>query len=68
MYQEAFRLPKPRYILDIQIEPRYKTEINLLDFDKGGTFECPKCGEKGCKPHDTHPERKRHFFSDNFFY
>ena len=60
MYQEALQIPAPWYIADIQIEPHDKTEKILLDFDKGATFECPKCGMKGCKTHDTHPERKRH--------
>lgn len=60
MYQEVIHLSKPWYILDIKIEPHDKTEIILLDFDKGATFDCPKCGIKGCKVHDTHPDRKRH--------
>ncbi|HWQ67283.1 MAG TPA: transposase, partial [Methanospirillum sp.] len=60
MYQEALRIPAPWFIRDIQIEPHDKKQIIMLDFDKGSTFECPKCGKNGCKPHDTHPERKRH--------
>jgi len=60
MYQDVLYLPKLWYILDIQIESHDNTEIILLDFDKGATFECTKCGIKGCKVHDTHPDRKRH--------
>lgn len=60
MYQEALQIPAPWFIVDIQIETHDKTEKILIDFDKGSYFECPKCGMKGCKPHDTHPERKRH--------
>lgn len=60
MYQEALRIPVPWFILDIQIDPDENTQKIMLDFDRGATFECPKCGEIGCKPHDTHPERKRH--------
>ena len=60
MYQEALQIPAPWYIADIQIETHDKKQVIMLDFDKGATFECPKCGRTGCKPHDTHPERKRH--------
>ena len=60
MYQEALQIPAPWFILDTHIESHDKKQIILLDFDRGASFECPKCGKKGCKVHDTHTERKRH--------
>ena len=60
MYQDVLKIPAPWFIYDIIIDDLNKTERILLDFKKGATFECPKCGMEGCKPHDTHPEKKRH--------
>ena len=31
-----------------------------LDFEAGGTFDCPSCGRGGCKAHDASPKRWRH--------
>ena len=60
MYQDVLGLQKPWHIADIKIEPHDKTEVILVDFDKGARFDCPKCGTTQCKTHDSHPERKRH--------
>ena len=31
-----------------------------LDFEAGGTFDCPSCGRGGCKAHDSSNKRWRH--------
>ena len=31
-----------------------------LDFEAGGTFDCPSCGRGGCKAHDASGKRWRH--------
>ncbi len=31
-----------------------------LDFEPGGTFDCPSCGRGGCKAHDASGKRWRH--------
>ena len=60
MYQKVLGIPEPWYIEDCNMDTNEKKQIIMLNFEKGSTFQCPKCGQMDCSVYDTHIVRKRH--------
>ena len=60
----ALGLAPPWQVSTAEFNPDEKRLDIRLDFPKGSTFSCPKCGLSGVKPHDTIEKTWRHL---NFF-
>ncbi len=64
LFQMALSLTPPWQVLSAEFDPDEKRLDIRLDFPKGSTFICPKCGLSGAKAHDTIEKTWRHL---NFF-
>jgi transposase len=60
----ALGLAPPWQVSTAEFNPDEKRMDIRLDFPKGSTFSCPKCGLSGVKAHDTIEKTWRHL---NFF-
>lgn len=60
----ALGLRPPWQVSTAEFNPDEKRLDIRLDFPKGSTFTCPKCGQSGVKTHDTIEKTWRHL---NFF-
>jgi transposase len=50
-------LSKPWMVVRNELDTvKRKLEIGI-DFERGGTFRCSKCGQAGCKAFDTEDRR-----------
>lgn len=63
LFEKALSLEKPWEIVDVKFDDKLKILNIFLDFPKGSTFSCPKCGAS-VKSYDTTEKRWRHL---NFF-
>jgi transposase len=64
LLQMALGLAPPWQVSTAEFNPDEKRLDIRLDFPKGSTFTCPKCGQIGAKTHDTVEKTWRHL---NFF-
>jgi len=64
LLQMALGLKPPWQVSKADFNPDEKRLDIRLDFPKGSTFTCPKCGLSGVKAHDTVEKTWRHL---NFF-
>ncbi|WP_319406041.1 ISL3 family transposase [uncultured Desulfosarcina sp.] len=64
LLQMALGLKPPWQVSTADFNPDEKRLDIRLDFPKGSTFTCPKCGLSGVKAHDTVEKTWRHL---NFF-
>jgi len=64
LFQMALGLSAPWRVESAEFDPVRKRLDIRIDFNKGGTFDCPACGVAGCKAHDTVDKTWRHL---NFF-
>ena len=64
LLQLALGLAPPWQVSTAEFSPDEKRLDIRLDFPKGSTFTCPKCGVAGVKAHDTVKKTWRHL---NFF-
>lgn len=64
LLQMALGLAPPWQVSTAEFNPDEKRLDIRLDFPKGSTFSCPKCGLSGVKAHDTIEKTWRHL---NFF-
>ena len=64
LLQMALGLRPPWQVSTAEFNPDEKRLDIRLDFPKGSTFSCPKCGQSGVKAHDTIEKTWRHL---NFF-
>jgi transposase len=60
----ALGLSEPWTIENIKFDAVERRLDIFLDFKRGSSFACPKCGKKGCKAYDTEEAVWRHL---NFF-
>src|SRR5215210_70574 len=64
LFTLALGLTKPWYVVRNELDT-VKRQLEIgIDFERGGTFPCPECGQAGCKAYDTEERRWRHL---NFF-
>ena len=64
LFALALGLTKPWYVVRNELDTgKRKLEIGI-DFERGGVFPCPECGQGGCKAYDTEERSWRHL---NFF-
>ena len=64
LLQMALGLAPPWQVSTAEFNPDEKRLDIRIDFPKGSTFTCPKCGAAGVKAHDTVEKTWRHL---NFF-
>ena len=64
LFQMALGLTPPWQVSDAQFDPNTKRLDIRIDFPRGSTFTCPKCGQTGIKAYDTQEKNWRHL---NFF-
>ena len=64
LFQMALGLTPPWQVSDAQFDPNTKRLDIRIDFPRGSTFTCPKCGQTGMKAYDTQDKSWRHL---NFF-
>ena len=64
LLQIALGLTPPWLVSTAEFNSDEKRLDIRLDFPKGSTFNCPKCGQSGVKAHDTIEKTWRHL---NFF-
>jgi transposase len=64
LFQMALGLADPWKVDSADFDPVKKRLDIRIDFNKGGTFDCPACGVSGCKAYDTVEKTWRHL---NFF-
>ncbi|MFC1529090.1 ISL3 family transposase [Gemmatimonadota bacterium] len=64
LFQQALGLTPPWRVKECKFDPDGKRLDLYLDFPRGGTFECPECGQSDCKAYDTQEKTWRHL---NFF-
>ena len=64
LFQQALGLPKPWFVAQSTFDVERGRLDLILDFEAGGTFTCPECGQPGCKAYDTSEKQWRHL---NFF-
>ena len=64
LFQMALGLTPPWQVSDAQFDPNTKRLDIRIDFPRGSTFTCPKCGQTGIKAYDTQEKSWRHL---NFF-
>ncbi len=64
LFQMALGLTPPWQVSDAQFDPNTKRLDIRIDFPRGSTFTCPKCGQTGIKAYDTQDKSWRHL---NFF-
>jgi transposase len=64
LFQKALGLTPPWQVSDAQFDPNTKRLDIRIDFPRGSTFTCPKCGQTGIKAYDTQEKSWRHL---NFF-
>ena len=64
LLQMALGLAPPWQVSTAEFNPDEKRLDIRIDFPKGSTFTCPKCGQAGVKAHDTVEKTWRHL---NFF-
>lgn len=64
LFALALGLEKPWVVKSVEFEPEQKRLELCIDFERGGTFACPECGQAGCKAYDTEEKTWRHL---NFF-
>lgn len=64
LFQMALGLTPPWQVSDAQFDPNTKRLDIRIDFPRGSTFTCPKCGQTGIKGYDTQEKSWRHL---NFF-
>jgi len=64
LFALALGLTRPWYVARNDLDT-VKRQLEIgIDFERGGTFACPECGQAGCKAYDTEERRWRHL---NFF-
>ncbi len=64
LFALALGLTKPWYVVRNELDTA-KRELEIgIDFERGGVFPCPECGQSGCKAYDTEERSWRHL---NFF-
>jgi transposase len=64
LFALALGLTKPWYVARNELDT-VKRQLEIgIDFERGGSFPCPECGQAGCKAYDTEERRWRHL---NFF-
>ena len=64
LFALALGLTKPWYVARNELDTANRQLEIGIDFERGGTFPCPECGQAGCKAYDTEERRWRHL---NFF-
>lgn len=69
LFQQALGLPWPWNVTRSEFAPEKRRLDLYVDFEVGGTFPCPECGQAGCKAHDTDEKTWRHldFFQHQAF-
>jgi transposase len=60
LFQQALGLSSPWYVQRSEFDAGARKLELFLDFEAGGTFACPECGQVGCKAHDTSEKTWRH--------
>jgi len=64
IFQLALGLTPPWEVVSSDFDPQQKRLDIKIDFPRGSTFVCPKCGQPGHKAYDTVEKTWRHL---NFF-
>jgi transposase len=64
LLQLGLSLAPPWVVEECRLDVKEKRLDITVNFDRGGSFECPTCGRKGCKAYDTELKTWRHL---NFF-
>jgi len=64
LFQMALGLTLPWQVESSEFDPEQKRLDIMINFPRGGTFTCPKCGNESLKAHDTELKYWRHL---NFF-
>jgi len=64
LFQMALGIADPWIVESAEFDPEKKRLDIVINFKRGGTFNCPACGISGCKAHDTIKKTWRHL---NFF-
>jgi len=64
LFGMALGLRSPWFVASCSFDAEQKQLDLYIDFEKGAEFPCPKCGQAGCKAHDTLEKTWRHL---NFF-
>jgi transposase len=64
LFQQALGLVAPWYVERAEFDATKRRLDLYLNFERGGTFRCPECGQGDCKAHDTTEKTWRHL---NFF-
>lgn len=64
LFQMALGLTPSWKVVSCEFNLEKKRLEIEIDFPRGSTFPCPKCGKDGCKAYDTEEKRWRHL---NFF-
>jgi transposase len=69
LFQQALNLPWPWRVVRSEFDASVRQLDLYLDFETGGTFACPECGQEGCTAHDTSEKTWRHldFFQHQAF-
>lgn len=64
LFTAALGVEKPMYIGGVRFD-KDAGELHIeIDFERGASFKCPKCGKEGCNVKDTEDKTWRHL---NFF-
>lgn len=56
----ALCLPKPWFVRENSLDIEHARLEIAIAFERGGEFDCSKCGASGCKAYDTAERRWRH--------
>lgn len=64
LFQQALGLVAPWYVERAEFNASKRRLDLFLDFQRGGSFRCPECGQGDCKAYDTTEKTWRHL---NFF-
>lgn len=69
LFEQALGLERPWRLERTEFDASARQLDLWVDFERGGTFECPECGQAGCKAYDTAPKSWRHldFFQHRTF-
>jgi len=69
LFERALGLERPWRLERTEFDASDRQLDLYIDFERGGMFSCPECGQAGCKAYDTSEKRWRHldFFQHRTF-
>lgn len=69
LFERAVGLERPWKLARTSFGEEERRLDLYIDFERGGTFDCPECGRGGCKAYDTTEKSWRHldFFQHQAF-